>query len=95
MSNADRYERLTRTDHAAENLATSDRGVVLYRRTLLQQLECVERGEDPLGVVRDPAKNTPWIDVPIERETGYSLTGTRASTAYEFPAAESEPALSK
>jgi hypothetical protein len=45
--------------------------------------------------VRDLAKNTPWIDVPIERETGYSLTGTRASTAYEFPAAESEPALSK
>jgi 5,5'-dehydrodivanillate O-demethylase oxygenase subunit len=83
------------TDHAAENLATSDRGVILYRRTLLQQLERVERGEDPLGVVRDPAKNTPCIDLPMEREVGYSLTGTRASTAYEFPEVATEPATSK
>ena len=76
------------TDHSAENLATSDRGVVLYRRTLLEQVDRVERGEDPLGVVRDPAKNTPWIDLPIESETNYSLAGVRASSAYDFPEAE-------
>jgi hypothetical protein len=69
--------------------------VILYRRTLLQQLARVERGEDPLGMVRDRAKNTPWIDLPMEREVGYSLTGTRASTAYEFPEAATEPATSK
>jgi 5,5'-dehydrodivanillate O-demethylase len=83
------------TDHNAENLATSDRGVVLYRRTLLEQLERVERGEDPLGVVRDPAKNTPWIEIPMEREAGYSLTGTRASSAYDFPVSKAESAISK
>jgi 5,5'-dehydrodivanillate O-demethylase len=73
------------TDHTAENLAESDRGVTLYRRTLLEQIERVEQGQDPLGVIRDPAKNTPWIELPIERHLGYTLTGVAASTSYEFP----------
>jgi 5,5'-dehydrodivanillate O-demethylase len=76
------------TDHAAEHLAESDRGVALYRRTLLEQLERVERGEDPLGVIRDPARNTPWIELPVERHLGYALTGVAASTAYAFPERE-------
>lgn len=76
------------TDHDAENLGTSDWGVVLYRRTLLEQLERIEQGKDPLGVVRDPAKNTPWIDVPMEKETGYSMDGTRASAIYDSPTDE-------
>jgi 5,5'-dehydrodivanillate O-demethylase oxygenase subunit len=73
------------TDHAAENLGECDRGVALYRRTLLEQIEVVERGEDPLGVVRDPAKNHPWIELPIERELGYALTGAQATTTYDIP----------
>jgi nitrite reductase/ring-hydroxylating ferredoxin subunit len=35
--------------HALEHLASSDRGVLLYRRQLRQQIEAVERGEDPLN----------------------------------------------
>jgi 5,5'-dehydrodivanillate O-demethylase len=73
------------TDHAQEHLGRSDRGVVLYRDTLLQQMECVARGEDPLGVVRDPAKNTPWIDLPIERHLGYTFSGVQSSAAYDYP----------
>ncbi len=76
------------TDHTAENLGESDRGVALYRRTLLEQIERVERGEDPLGVVRDPARNTPWIELPVERHLGYGFTGVVASTAYAFPERE-------
>jgi 5,5'-dehydrodivanillate O-demethylase len=76
------------TDHTAENLAESDRGVALYRRTLLEQIDRVERGEDPLGVVRDPARNSPWIDLPIERHLGYTFTGAAASTTYAFPERE-------
>lgn len=76
------------TDHAAENLAESDRGVALYRRTLLEQIERVERGEDPLGVVRDPSKNSPWIELPVERHLGYGFTGVPASTTYSFPERE-------
>lgn len=73
------------TDHAAENLGESDRGVALYRRTLLEQLDRVERGEDPLGVIRDPARNAPWIELPIERHLGYTFTGVAATTSYAFP----------
>ena len=73
------------TDHTLENLAESDRGVALYRRTLLAEIEKAERGEDPLGVVRDPAKNTPWITLPIEEEVGFAFQGVQASAAYDFP----------
>ncbi len=73
------------TDHTLENLAESDQGVILYRRTLLREVERVERGEDPLGVVRDPAKNTPWIDLPIEKEVSFGFQGVQASAAYDFP----------
>ena len=37
--------------------------VFLYRRVLLENVERVGRGEDPLGVVRDPAKNFPMIQI--------------------------------
>ena len=73
------------TDHTLENLANTDRGVVLYRTTLLQQMEAVERGEDPMGVIRDSAKNTPWITLPIEPEISFAFNGVRASAAYDAP----------
>jgi 5,5'-dehydrodivanillate O-demethylase len=73
------------TDHTAENLVEGDRGVVLYRRTLLAEIEKVERGEDPLGVIRDPAHNTPWIKLPIEEHVSFGFNGVQASAAYDFP----------
>ncbi|MFM9968275.1 MAG: Rieske 2Fe-2S domain-containing protein [Burkholderiales bacterium] len=45
------------TDRTQEHLATSDRGVVMFRRMLKEQIEIVRNGGDPMGVVRDPAKN--------------------------------------
>src|SRR5581483_2575982 len=41
-------------DRTKEHLAASDRGVVLLRKLLDEQIARVERGEDPLGVIRDP-----------------------------------------
>jgi len=51
------------TDRTTEHLVTSDKGILLYRRALLENVERVERGEDPLGIVRDPAKNFPMIQI--------------------------------
>jgi len=53
-----------------EHLGTSDRGVILYHKMLSDEMEKVERGADPLGVIRDPAENEPMIDIGRER-TGY------------------------
>jgi 5,5'-dehydrodivanillate O-demethylase len=39
-------------DRTRETLGTSDRGVVLFRRMLVEAIAAVERGEDPPGVVR-------------------------------------------
>jgi 5,5'-dehydrodivanillate O-demethylase oxygenase subunit len=57
------------SDRTREHLATSDRGVVLYHRLLLEQLERVERGEDPMGTIRDPAENEPMIDIAREQRS--------------------------
>jgi 5,5'-dehydrodivanillate O-demethylase len=58
------------SDRTTERLGTSDKGVILYRRLLLEHLEMLERGEDPPGVVRDPAHNQ-MIEVPRERTAHY------------------------
>ena len=48
-----------------ERLGTTDKGVILYRSLLLEQIEVVERGEDPLGVIRNPSENE---SIPVELE---------------------------
>lgn len=58
------------SDRTNEHLVTSDKGIILYRNLLLENIEKVERGEDPLGVIRDPAKNWPMIEIHRESTTG-------------------------
>src|SRR5262249_1997121 len=41
--------------HALEHLATSDRGVVMFRRMVRNGVRAVQRGEDPFGVLRTPS----------------------------------------
>jgi 5,5'-dehydrodivanillate O-demethylase oxygenase subunit len=55
------------SDRTTERLGSSDTGVILYRNMLLEQIEKVERGEDPIAVVRDAARNTPMIQISRER----------------------------
>jgi hypothetical protein len=47
-------------DRSTENLGESDRGVVLYRRHLLHQIERIERGEEPMGsyAIRRPIRRS-------------------------------------
>src|SRR5438270_9140510 len=54
-----------RTD---ERLATSDKGIVMLRDLMFQEIEKVQRGDDPLGVMRDP--NHAIIDTNLENEKG-------------------------
>jgi 5,5'-dehydrodivanillate O-demethylase len=51
-------------DRTNERLTSSDRGVILLREVMFRELKKVERGEDPMGVVRDPANN-PFIDTHL------------------------------
>jgi 5,5'-dehydrodivanillate O-demethylase oxygenase subunit len=45
------------TDRTQENLGASDKGVIFFRKLLKEQIDIVQRGGEPLGVVRDPDKN--------------------------------------
>lgn len=44
-------------DRTRESLGASDRGVVMLRRRLQEDLEAIAEGKDPRGLIRDPAKN--------------------------------------
>ena len=44
-------------DRTTERLATSDRGIVILRDLLKREIEKVQKGQDPLGVIRDPAQH--------------------------------------
>jgi 5,5'-dehydrodivanillate O-demethylase len=75
-------------DRTAEHLGTSDKGVILLRQVLHEQLARVERGEDPLGVVRDPAKNHPLIPIPREHHAHYTIGNFVPMESAAAPAAQ-------
>lgn len=52
-------------DRTSEHLGASDRGIMLYRQVLQEMITRVENGEDPMGVLRDPADDV-QINVPVD-----------------------------
>jgi 5,5'-dehydrodivanillate O-demethylase len=59
------------SERTREHLGVSDRGVILYHKMLMDEMDRVERGEgDPMGVIRDPAENEPMVDLNREK-VGY------------------------
>ena len=56
------------SDRTREHLTASDKGVILYHKLLTDNLECVERGEDPMGIIRDRAENEPMVDIRREHQ---------------------------
>ena len=60
-------------DRTGESLWDSDKGVVLYRHLLDNQLKLVQAGKDPMNVFRDPAKNV-CLALPTESRQKF-LTG--------------------
>ena len=51
-------------DRSQERLAESDRGLILFRRLLQEQMDVVEDGAEPMNVFRDAARNE-RIELPI------------------------------
>jgi 5,5'-dehydrodivanillate O-demethylase oxygenase subunit len=54
-------------DRTREHLGAVDRGVIMLRQMFFDQMERVQRGEDPINVFRGPG-DTNVIDLPQERE---------------------------
>ncbi len=44
-------------DRSQEHLGASDRGITMWRKLTLEQIDKVERGEDPMALVREPEAN--------------------------------------
>ena len=44
--------------HGEEHLASSDRGIIMLRKLLRQQIKVVAEGGDPAGVIFDAARET-------------------------------------
>jgi 5,5'-dehydrodivanillate O-demethylase len=54
----------TIADRMQEHVGESDRGVLMMRKKLLEQVEVVARGSEPMGLVRDALTNR-CIELPI------------------------------
>ena len=66
--------------HALENLATSDTGIAMLRRTLREQIKRVSDGLDPMNVIRDERLNrtiptNAWNTILSPTETSASGRG--------------------
>lgn len=66
------------TDRTVEKLAETDRGLIMFRKMLDEQIQVVEDGGDPVNTFRDPAANV-CIDLPMEHYP--ALNAYRAGTA--------------
>jgi 5,5'-dehydrodivanillate O-demethylase len=68
------------TNRGREHIGTADRGVVLFRNLFREEAEKVARGEDPMNVFRDRARNV-VLELPLE--TGNKLgEGSEPSPEY-------------
>ena len=61
-------------DRSLENLGSTDKGVVMYRRLLKREMQKVAAGIDPMGIVRDSARNN-CIDLPNEKKKHHNSDG--------------------
>jgi 5,5'-dehydrodivanillate O-demethylase len=55
------------SDRTNEHLTALDKGVILFHKLLFENMDKVERGEDPMGIIRDKAENEPKIVIPREK----------------------------
>ena len=70
------------TDRSQEHVGVSDKGIIMFRQMVRKQIEAVQQGQDPLGVIRDPGKNDiiNFRVEEIDRATGAKLPYRDAAT---------------
>lgn len=85
------YEQGEITDRTREHLYEGDKVIIAYRQMLKEQLEIVQRGGDPMNVIRDPAEHVPWVPTlegwpaaTIEAATRTGLPWRQRTTSYRF-----------
>ena len=66
-----------RTDRTQEHLGVGDEGIIELRKLLREQIERVQQGLDPIGLIRDPEKNK-LIDLGVINER-IGLMGAHSS----------------
>ncbi len=74
------------TDRTVERLAETDKGLVMFRKMLQEQIQAVQDGGDPINTFRDPAKNQ-RINLEMEDYGGvrnYQKDGVRHSNLGTF-----------
>jgi len=54
-------------DRTQEHLGVADRGIVMLRKMVREQIDIVQQGGDPIGVIRDPSTNV-MIDLDVVHE---------------------------
>lgn len=67
-------------DRSDEHLGEADRGVIMLRKLLREQINAVQNGHDPIGVNFDKAKDQP-IELIHEGYDAYSFAQKRQSAA--------------
>ncbi|MGH7767587.1 MAG: Rieske 2Fe-2S domain-containing protein [Candidatus Binatia bacterium] len=78
-------------DRSLERLGDSDRGVILYRKLLKEEMEKSQRGEDPMNVMRDPEKNM-RIKLKLEQA---KLAGRAGTASRQGGATKYSPVLNE
>jgi 5,5'-dehydrodivanillate O-demethylase len=62
-------------DRTQEHLGRSDKGIIMYRQMLEDNIAKVERGEDPMNTFRDADQNV-YLSMRTERPIGQRYAGT-------------------
>jgi 5,5'-dehydrodivanillate O-demethylase len=78
-------------DRSLEKLADSDKGVILYRKMLQEEMEKAQRGEDPMNVMRDPEKN---VRITLKLEEA-KLAGRAGARSRQGGATKYSPVLNE
>ena len=66
-------------DRTMEHLSYSDRGLAMLRKLMFENIDRVERGEEPFAVFRDPAH--PMLDTKLQAAIDHRApTGVNTAT---------------